>query len=178
MLPYISEDTISDKSKEDSMGKALAILQILWLIVQCLQRVIARLPVTPLEIHTVAHVVSALIIWALWWLKAQDVNDPTIISGEWTKSKGEVMEIFSNKSFSYTIDQTSDTLKVQRIYFSAQESDNFIFCEALTGSDLTKYGQLLVESSRSHSGTSNWEPILSPAKLYHPRSQYRPNILI
>jgi len=55
-LPDIREEDIEDKSKANSLAKALVVMQALWMLVQVLGRVIVRLPVTLLEINTVAHV--------------------------------------------------------------------------------------------------------------------------
>lgn len=55
-LPDIPEADITDKSKGNDVAKALVILQASWMLIQVLGRLAASLPVTLLEINTVAHV--------------------------------------------------------------------------------------------------------------------------
>jgi hypothetical protein len=80
-LPRITEDEINDKSKSNKFVKAIAITQIVWMIVQVLVRTGKRVAVTQLEISVVAFSVSAIIIYILNWWKPKDVKTPyTLIS--------------------------------------------------------------------------------------------------
>lgn len=56
LLPDIPEAEIQDKSKANNMAKALVVLQASWMLVQVLGRLADHLPITLLEINTVAHV--------------------------------------------------------------------------------------------------------------------------
>ena len=56
LVPDIPEPDIQDKSKANSLAKALVIIQAFWMMLQVLGRLAAALPVTLLEINTVAHV--------------------------------------------------------------------------------------------------------------------------
>lgn len=82
-LPYISERDILDKSKADNVSKLLSLLQALWMLFQILGRLIARLPVTLLEVNTLAHIICAIIIYLLWWNKPKLITEPTKLKGEW-----------------------------------------------------------------------------------------------
>ena len=55
-LPDVREEDIEDKSKANSLAKSLVVVQALWMLFQVLGRLAARLPVTQLEVNTVAHV--------------------------------------------------------------------------------------------------------------------------
>jgi hypothetical protein len=55
-LPKILEGDIADKSKANNLAKFLVVLQASWMLLQVLARLIVRLPVTLLEVNTVAHV--------------------------------------------------------------------------------------------------------------------------
>lgn len=55
-LPDVREEDIEDKSKANTLAKSLVVVQALWMLFQVLGRLIARLPVTLLEVNTVAHV--------------------------------------------------------------------------------------------------------------------------
>jgi len=82
LLPDISVESIKDKSKADKLAKALVIVQASWLILQCVMRWIAQLPVTPLELNTLAHGICALMVYYLWWEKPLDVQSPTLVTAE------------------------------------------------------------------------------------------------
>ena len=82
LLPDISPKEISERSKTDGIGKALAIMQASWLLVQVINRLIAKLPVTLLEINTLGHVGCAFGTYILWWRKPGWLNYPTRLHGD------------------------------------------------------------------------------------------------
>lgn len=82
-LPNISEEEILDKSKTDKLGRFIALIQAIWMLLQILGRVAVKLPITLLEVNTLAHVLCALIIYLLWWKKPKLINEPTKLQGEW-----------------------------------------------------------------------------------------------
>ncbi|KAL8829851.1 MAG: hypothetical protein Q9170_005992 [Blastenia crenularia] len=82
-LPKISEEDILDKSKSDNVSKLLSVLQALWMLAQTISRLYSNLPITLLEVNTLAHIICAIIIYALWWNKPKLINEPTKIQGNW-----------------------------------------------------------------------------------------------
>ncbi|KAF2036768.1 hypothetical protein EK21DRAFT_51457 [Setomelanomma holmii] len=82
-IPDISLDDIKDKNKADGLAKLLVCIQAGWMIIQVITRTATGLPTTLLEVHTVAHVVCALIMYVLWWHKPRQVASPTILKGDW-----------------------------------------------------------------------------------------------
>ena len=62
----IDARSIADKSKADIFAKGMVMAQLVWLIVNCIGRKVARYPLTLLEIHTCVHVLCALIIYCIW----------------------------------------------------------------------------------------------------------------
>ncbi|EUC31238.1 hypothetical protein COCCADRAFT_38653 [Bipolaris zeicola 26-R-13] len=79
----ISLDDIKDKNKADGLAKLLVCIQAGWMIVQVISRTAIGLPTTLLEVHVVAHVVCALVMYILWWHKPRQVTSPTILKGDW-----------------------------------------------------------------------------------------------
>ena len=55
-LPDIPEGVILDKSKANDLAKAMVLIQASWMLLQTVGRLITKLPVTLLEVNTVAHV--------------------------------------------------------------------------------------------------------------------------
>ena len=75
----LEKDDIEDKSKADWLLKAIAISQILWLILNVATRGITKLPVTQLEIATVAFSLMAVATYAVNWWKPKDIVTPTTL---------------------------------------------------------------------------------------------------
>ena len=64
----IADEKIANKSKASILQKALVITQVGWMAVQCSIRAAWGLPISLLELHTLAHAVVALSLY-LFWLK-------------------------------------------------------------------------------------------------------------
>jgi len=63
----ITKDDINDKSKADFLVKATAVLQSLWLVVQCVARLAQGLPITPLELATTGFVGCTVTTYLVWF---------------------------------------------------------------------------------------------------------------
>jgi hypothetical protein len=77
--PRISAEDINDRSKGDAISKAFVILQTSWFIAQCIARWATRLPVTELEVATLAFATLNGITYGLWWDKPQNVGRPVFL---------------------------------------------------------------------------------------------------
>ncbi|KAI0062751.1 hypothetical protein BV25DRAFT_1915879 [Artomyces pyxidatus] len=64
----------------DSLSKALAVVQTLWFIVQCIARCAQGLPITQLEVMTLAYTVITVAMYAAWWAKPQNVSCPVRVA--------------------------------------------------------------------------------------------------
>lgn len=71
-----SESEIDDKSKRDALSKILLLVQILWFVVQCLARWHQDLPITGLEIATMAYTTLTLCVNVAWWDKPLGAEEP------------------------------------------------------------------------------------------------------
>ncbi|KAJ7704571.1 hypothetical protein B0H17DRAFT_894713, partial [Mycena rosella] len=72
-ITKINIEDIMDKSKGDSLSKGIVLVQGLWFAVQCLARLSQCLPITTLEVTTLAFAVVNIFTWLLWWGKPLDV---------------------------------------------------------------------------------------------------------
>ncbi|KAJ7209305.1 hypothetical protein GGX14DRAFT_697902 [Mycena pura] len=91
-ISKVREKTIKDKSKGDALSKGVALLQELWFVTQCLARAVQHLPLTELEVATLAFVILNVFIWVLWWGKPLDVHDPIAIgSGDVPEFQPQVL---------------------------------------------------------------------------------------
>ncbi|KAJ6584485.1 hypothetical protein B0H19DRAFT_1227224 [Mycena capillaripes] len=70
---------IEDKSKGDAMSKGVVLLQGLWFTAQSLARLHQHIPVTELEVATLAFQIVNIFIWLLWWNKPLDIQQPILV---------------------------------------------------------------------------------------------------
>jgi hypothetical protein len=80
-LPNLSEDELADKNNGNLLVKGLAILQIIWMMIQLIWRWRENKPASQLELMTLSFAVSAFITYALAWSRPQGVETPTVIQG-------------------------------------------------------------------------------------------------
>ena len=90
--PPISKEELKSRSKSDGIVKLIALVQITWFGIQALFRAIQHLQVTPLEIMTVAFFVLAVLIYAFYWNRPQDIEYPNIITLQNVENKVETSQ--------------------------------------------------------------------------------------
>lgn len=78
-LPVTAEEDILDRSKSDTFAKLFAIVQCTWLIVQSIAQAAAGLPLTELELITLAFILNAVVMYGFGWLKPFDVQRSTVL---------------------------------------------------------------------------------------------------
>ena len=79
LLPFLSEGEIWDKSKANSLAKAIVCVQAVWFCAQVIGRLIGKMPISLLELNTFAHALCALLVYLLWWDKPLDIQEPTVV---------------------------------------------------------------------------------------------------
>jgi len=75
--PTLLEDDINDRSKADSAVKLFTVLQSGWFVTQCIARAAQDLPLSELEITTMAFAFVAMSTYVCWWNKPVSVNTTT-----------------------------------------------------------------------------------------------------
>lgn len=69
-----SDDMIKAENKTDSLSQLIVVLQVSWFTVQCISRAAENLPISQLEIGTVAYVGCTMLTTAFWWYKPLDIR--------------------------------------------------------------------------------------------------------
>jgi hypothetical protein len=69
----ITEKEIQDKGRGDALSKGLILIQTTWFILQCIARKVERLPITELELVTLAFAAFNFVTYAVWWHKPLNV---------------------------------------------------------------------------------------------------------
>lgn len=77
--PPISVEELRSRGKSDWVVKLIAVLQILWFVVQTLFRAIQHYQITALEIMTVAFVFCSVFIYGFSLYQPQDVEYPVLL---------------------------------------------------------------------------------------------------
>ncbi|KAK4224112.1 hypothetical protein QBC38DRAFT_26630 [Podospora fimiseda] len=75
----VPRQLILDRSKADTIQKALILFQVGWMVVQCAARKMAGLPLCLLELHTMVHVVCAIVMYIFWFEKPLDLRSAEIL---------------------------------------------------------------------------------------------------
>jgi hypothetical protein len=70
---FLDRDDVEDKSKTDWLLRALAVVQISWLIVTVIVRGAVGLSLTQLELSTAAISTMAVFTYAAYWWKPKDI---------------------------------------------------------------------------------------------------------
>jgi hypothetical protein len=78
----VSEASIDDKGKANLVQKSLVMLQVTWMATQCITRRAYGFPLTLLEIHTMVHVVCALVMYFFWFYVSVPGRTPHILASE------------------------------------------------------------------------------------------------
>lgn len=78
-MPRITKEEIWDKSKADLFAKGIASVQVVWLVTQVIGRGIQHLPITLLELSTVALITCTGATFFFWFWKPLNVETPTIL---------------------------------------------------------------------------------------------------
>ena len=84
-----TEEEIKDRGKSDWLAKSLVLLQTSWFVMQCIARAIEHLPLTHLEVVTLAYASMNFVIYIFWWNKPLNVNRPVRV---FRKSESSAMK--------------------------------------------------------------------------------------
>jgi hypothetical protein len=95
-LPEICEEEIEERSKADGLVKTIACIQVIYLVTQLIARAVQHLPVSTMELFTLAMIGMALFLYALWWHKPMDVRLPILLQPQ---VNGEMSEEIINGIF-------------------------------------------------------------------------------
>lgn len=81
-----TETELKDKGKSDGLTKLIVLVQTLWFVIQCITRGIQHLPLTELEVVTLAYAMLNFFIYVFWWDKPRNVECPIRVYKSLTES--------------------------------------------------------------------------------------------
>lgn len=71
-----TEAELKDRGKSDWLAKLIVLMQTSWFIIRCIARGVRSLPLTDLEIITLAYATLNFFIYLFWWDKPRCVDCP------------------------------------------------------------------------------------------------------
>jgi hypothetical protein len=75
LLPDLPSKRLKERGKADQLAKTVVCAQAIWMVIQTAARKASGLPITLLELNTLAHVGCAVFMYAVWWKKPQNVSE-------------------------------------------------------------------------------------------------------
>jgi hypothetical protein len=85
----ITEMEIRDKGRGDALSKGLVLIQTTWFILQYIARKVTHLPITELELVTLAFAALNFVTYAVWWYKPLNVQCPVRVYRQGKKDNGD-----------------------------------------------------------------------------------------
>lgn len=86
----LNTEDINNRAKPDTVARVLATLQGIWVLINILARAGLHLPISPLELSTVAYVLCSLFLYTLWWYKPKDMETPIILNIPYNRYSGHI----------------------------------------------------------------------------------------
>ncbi|KIM24425.1 hypothetical protein M408DRAFT_76018 [Serendipita vermifera MAFF 305830] len=136
-----TETELKDKGKSDALTKIIVLVQTVWFVVQCIARGSQRLPLTELEVVTLAYATLNFFIYVFWWDKPQNVECPIRVYKTATEMHGESGEMadkweenwaWLGKIFFYTVGGQDSFVTISEkqsipMFWSGRLSDHLLF---------------------------------------------------
>ncbi|KAG8528962.1 uncharacterized protein KY384_006651 [Bacidia gigantensis] len=79
-LPFIPDKRIQELDHFDYLGNGIAIFQAFWLVLECIGRRAAGLPIALLELNTCVNIGFALCLRLLWHAKPFNLESPIVVN--------------------------------------------------------------------------------------------------
>ncbi|KAE8444560.1 hypothetical protein EG329_014484 [Mollisiaceae sp. DMI_Dod_QoI] len=117
-VPSITTSDIADRSKTNSFTRIFSVLQVSWMVAQCIGRSYSGLPVTPLEFLTALCIGISSFTYLFEWSKPKDVNVPVVLSCGSELSKEVVQRLVQIYARWYEL-ENKDISEIHRIPFGA-----------------------------------------------------------
>ncbi|KAI0062739.1 hypothetical protein BV25DRAFT_1915871 [Artomyces pyxidatus] len=114
LVPPLQEE-IQGWSQGDALSKALAVIQTLWFVVQCIARRAEGLPIMQLEVVTLAYTTITVAMYMAWWYKPQNIGGPIRVAVPELPERGRLaQEDWYTRVFYVIIGGQDDILDLRR----------------------------------------------------------------
>jgi hypothetical protein len=128
-MPEVTEDDITDRSKQDIFAKGIALIQISQLVISLIVRKTQSLPFSQLEALTLGLAIFGIGTYIVYWYKPQDIGVPITVRHKkpgaeplrFIQNHDNFWEILTNHRCSHD-DQTVDRIKNDNIPLGASRT--------------------------------------------------------
>ncbi|KAJ9602518.1 hypothetical protein H2200_013061 [Cladophialophora chaetospira] len=79
-LPTVTLQDLEERSKQDRFARVITSVQVFYFVVNCCQRTGSNLPISTLEVSTLAFICCGAFIEFFWWRKPLDIRTSTVIT--------------------------------------------------------------------------------------------------
>jgi hypothetical protein len=147
IIPCTTEEDIKDRGKSDGISKAIVLLQTSWFVVQCITRGFQHLPLTELEIVTLAYAMMNFFIYIFWWDKPRDVGCPIRVYETVTTSHtpekwaGGIFSRITQRVYAYIVGNQDRYVQLSKLRKVP------IFWSCMYGNDFTAFSRPLLGPS-------------------------------
>ena len=128
-FPSIPEKEILDKSKEDLVIKALALVQLAWFVVQLATRKARGLPCAQLEIAVLGFAICTIATYLLWLKKPKDVKvaTPIFATGDFDGQRSRLVHLTRPGFFENVLHGKTSKLPAATIPNDAYNKEAIVF---------------------------------------------------
>ncbi|PMD13348.1 hypothetical protein NA56DRAFT_737563 [Hyaloscypha hepaticicola] len=126
-IPPISVEAIDDKNKGDVVVKVLTLVQIVWLIMELAIRGALRLPVSQLEVVTLAFAITSILTYGMLWSKPKDAKFPILQLADRYPSSDELQDIVGRGPTSFGLPRVDCWIPNNSIHVTSAEPYNYSF---------------------------------------------------
>src|SRR6267154_2436569 len=88
-FPSLTQADLDDKSKADGLLKGIAVLKLTRFLTQCIARAAQKLPLTEVEVVTLALATLTIMMYHLWWEKPMDVRRAFYVTDQSVEMAGD-----------------------------------------------------------------------------------------
>ncbi|CAD6580770.1 MAG: hypothetical protein ASARMPRED_000325 [Alectoria sarmentosa] len=120
-IPRVTQESIYERSKADFFANVITLIQVLWFVVYTLGRVAQQLPISTLELSTLAFIWCAAVIAFFWWHKPLDLRSMTTITIPLDKERS-FLDKFDHLEFSCTEQELAEQVDAKSFFSRAHES--------------------------------------------------------
>lgn len=156
LIPDISEKSILDRSKADSVAKALLVWQVFYFMVSCASRHAQSLPLSLFEVSTLAHALCTIVTYIVWWRKPLNVGEPTLIQGEKAQEIAALLLMYSTPQAYYLAGLFNPSTDAEFNYLTFRKNSSD---DAITPLEERKHRSLLIAANEPvHIGMHTFTP--------------------
>ena len=114
-IPIVSKSVLDERSKSDTFAKAITVVQVLWFLVEMIGRIASSLPLTPLEISTLAFISCAAATEFFWWNKPLDLRSVTVIPIAEEKTR-DFLRVYDDIDFSLPEQELAERVEPKKFF--------------------------------------------------------------